>query len=90
MTLTPGMGRFPASFEMGSPDPKAPATERPQVKVTFKSPFAVARYEVTQELYEAVMGKNPSKWKGPRNSVEMVSHAEAANSAARSPTSCAV
>ena len=32
---------------------------------------------MTQELYEAVMGKNPSRWKGPRNSVEMVSWDEA-------------
>ncbi len=77
VTLTPGEGKFPASFEMGSSDPKAPANERPQVKVTFKAPFAMARYEVTQELYEAVMGKNPSRWKGPRNSVEMVNQAEA-------------
>jgi formylglycine-generating enzyme required for sulfatase activity len=41
--------------------------------VTFKSEFAIGKYEVTQELYEAVIGKNPSKWKGTRNSVEMVS-----------------
>jgi formylglycine-generating enzyme required for sulfatase activity len=46
--------------------------EKPAVKVTFKRPFAVAKYEVTQELYEAVVGSNPSRWKGPRNSVEMV------------------
>src|SRR3954469_12017931 len=39
-------------------------------------PFAIAKYEVTQELWEAVMAANPSKWKGPRNSVEMVSLAE--------------
>ncbi len=32
---------------------------------------------MTQELYEAVVGRNPSKWKGPRNSVEMVSWDEA-------------
>src|SRR5437868_1891555 len=36
-------------------------------------PFAIGKYEVTQELWQAVMGSNPSKWKGPRNSVEMVS-----------------
>jgi formylglycine-generating enzyme required for sulfatase activity len=76
VTLTPGAGKFPASFRMGSAG-DAPAAERPAVTVTFRRPFAVARYEVTQELYETVMGKNPSRWKGPRNSVEMVSWQEA-------------
>lgn len=37
----------------------------------------VAKYEVTQELWEKVAGENPSKWKGKRNSVEMLSYAEA-------------
>jgi formylglycine-generating enzyme required for sulfatase activity len=37
----------------------------------------MAKYEVTQELWQMVMGGNPSKWKGPRNSVEMVSLDEA-------------
>ena len=30
------------------------------------SPFAMGKYEVTQELYEAVMGANPSEFKGDR------------------------
>jgi formylglycine-generating enzyme required for sulfatase activity len=73
VTLTPGAGKFPASFRMGEAGDKAQAT------ITFPkgTSFAVARYEVTQELYEAVVGRNPSKWKGPRNSVEMVSWDEA-------------
>ncbi len=75
--LTPGEGKFPASFTMGSSAKTAPATEKPAVKVTLKSPFAIGRYEVTQELYQHVMGKNPSKWKGARNSVEMVNWDEA-------------
>jgi formylglycine-generating enzyme required for sulfatase activity len=75
--LTPGEGKFPVSFTMGSAFDGAPATERPTVTVTFRRPFAVARYEVTQELYQALMGKNPARWKGPRNSVEMVSWDEA-------------
>ncbi len=74
--LTPGKGKYPAAFDLGSKG-DAPDAEKPAVRVTFRAPFAVARYEVTQELYEAVMGKNPSRWKGPRNSVEMVSWAEA-------------
>jgi formylglycine-generating enzyme required for sulfatase activity len=75
-SLTPGTGKFPASFRMGSAA-DAPAAEKPAHTVTFAASFAVARYEVTQELYEAVLGRNPSKWKGPRNSVEMVSWDEA-------------
>lgn len=37
----------------------------------------IAKYEVPQNLWEAVMGSNPSKWKGKRNSVEMLSLDEA-------------
>ncbi len=71
ISITPGEGKFPASFVMGS-GPTAPAAEQPAHKVTFRQPFAMAKYEVTQELYQAITGKNPSRWKGPRNSVEMV------------------
>ena len=74
--LTPGTGKYPASFQMGTRD-DGPAAEKPPVTITFRHPFAMAKHEVTQELYEAVVGKNPSKWQGPRNSVEMVSWQEA-------------
>jgi formylglycine-generating enzyme required for sulfatase activity len=77
VTLTPGKGKHPGSFTLGSEGDAFPTTEKPAVKVTFVQPFAIARYEVTQELYRAVMGDNPAKWKGPRNSVEMVSWDEA-------------
>jgi formylglycine-generating enzyme required for sulfatase activity len=77
VALTPGKGKFPESFVMGSTAADAPAAEKPAHKVTFKRPFRMARYEVTQELYELIMGKNPSRWGGPRNSVEMVSWDEA-------------
>jgi formylglycine-generating enzyme required for sulfatase activity len=40
-------------------------------------PFRIARTEVPQNLWEAVMGRNPSRWKGPRNSVEVLNFAEA-------------
>ncbi len=40
-------------------------------------PFLIAKYEVPQNLWQAVMGSNPSRWKGPRNSVEMISYADA-------------
>jgi formylglycine-generating enzyme required for sulfatase activity len=75
--LTPGKGKFPATFRMGSEDRGAPASEKPAVTVRLGAPFAVAKYEVTQELYGLVMGKSPSRWKGRRNSVEMVSWEEA-------------
>jgi len=73
--ITLGKGKFPASFVMGSSD--GPATERPPTKITFQHSFSMAKYEVPQNLYEAVMGSNPSRWTGPRNSVEMFDFAEA-------------
>lgn len=73
--ITPGKGKFPASFEMGSQDGEP--TEQPVHKVSFDYPFSIAKYEVPQNLYEAVMGSNPSRWKGPRNSAEMMTWDEA-------------
>ncbi|MFO0866289.1 MAG: formylglycine-generating enzyme family protein [Gemmataceae bacterium] len=67
--ITPGQGKYPAKFSMGS---KTAASEQPVHEVSLKSPFHIAKYEVTQELYQVVMGTNPSKWKGPRNSAEMM------------------
>jgi formylglycine-generating enzyme required for sulfatase activity len=76
VAITPGEKGFPAKFTMGSSTPDA-ANEQPAHEVTIKRPFQIARYEVPQNLWEAVMGSNPSKWKGPRNSVEMLSLQEA-------------
>lgn len=73
--ITPGKGQFPKSFKMGSDNGEA--SEKPVRDVTIKQDFAMAKYEVPQNLYQAVMGNNPSKWKGPRNSVEMFDYAEA-------------
>ncbi|HZE95818.1 MAG TPA: formylglycine-generating enzyme family protein [Planctomycetota bacterium] len=39
--------------------------------------FSMAKYEVPQNLWESLTGANPSRWKGPRNSVEMLSFDEA-------------
>ncbi len=74
ITMTPGEGKFPAMFRMGSDRVNS---EKPSHEVSLKHHFAVAKYEVPQNLWEAVMGANPSKWKGPRNSVEMFSWKEA-------------
>ena len=73
--ITPGKGRYPASFRMGAESGQA--DEQPVHTVTFKHSFAMARYEVPQNLYAAVLGHNPSKWTGPRNSVEMFDYTEA-------------
>lgn len=73
--ITPGKGKFPASFQMGAPN--GPGEEQPVHPVMFDYAFAICKYETTQELYQAVMGKNPSRWQGPRNSVEMITWDEA-------------
>jgi formylglycine-generating enzyme required for sulfatase activity len=70
VAITPGKGKFPESVQMGT-EKGGRDNERPVRKVTFKKDFAFAKYEVTQELYHVVMGKNPAKWQGLRNSVEM-------------------
>lgn len=76
VVIKPGEDHFPASFTMGSDD-QGSKQEKPAHKVHLKQPFALAKYEVTQELYEVVVGINPSRWNGRRNSVEMVSWSEA-------------
>lgn len=75
VAITPGAKEFPKSFRMGTDD--GPASERPAREVTLGYSFAMAKYEMPQNLYEAVMGQNPSKWKGPRNSVEMFTFKDA-------------
>ncbi len=75
VAITPGKGKFPKSFTMGRD--AGPKSQRPTHKVTFDYSFEVAKYEVPQNLWQAVMGHNPSRWKGPRNSVEMLTHADA-------------
>jgi formylglycine-generating enzyme required for sulfatase activity len=47
--------------------------EHPQHRVRITKPFYLGKYEVTQEQWEAVMGNNLSRFKGPKNPVEMVS-----------------
>ena len=41
-------------------------------------PFYMDRYLVTQELYEKIMGVNPSKQKGKQNPVERIQWTDAA------------
>ena len=46
--------------------------EKPTHQVTVSS-FAIGQTEVTQELWKAVMGSNPSRFKGAKRPVEKVS-----------------
>ena len=58
-----------ATSEQGS---DADSDEKPTHSVTVSS-FYICKYEVTQALWKAVMGSNPSNWKGDNLPVERVS-----------------
>lgn len=62
------------TFWMGSADddPDANTDEMPRHQVTLNS-FAIGETEVTQALWESVMGNNPSSFKGDNRPVECVS-----------------
>lgn len=60
------------TFQMGSEDSDAYSDEKPVHQVTL-SDFSIAQTEVMQELWEAVMGSNPSNFKGAKRPVENVS-----------------
>ena len=67
----PEMVVIPAgSFKMGG---KGTRDEKPVHEVKIGYSFAVGKYEVTQAEWEAVMGKNPSEFKGAKRPVEKVS-----------------
>lgn len=75
VAITPGKGPFPASFSMG--DETNGSEEKARRKIKMAEPFSIAKYETPQNLYQSVMNRNPSRWKGTRNSVEMMSFDEA-------------
>lgn len=64
-----GTFRMGATSEQGS---EAFDDEKPVHQVTLSS-YYIGKYEVTQELWQAVMGSNPSSFKGSRMPVESVS-----------------
>src|SRR5262249_14424457 len=68
----------PGKFLMGSP-PEEAGHNNDEVlhEVTLTRPFYLGKYEVTQEQYEAVMGKNPSDFKRANLPVESGSWDEA-------------
>ncbi len=63
------------SFIMGSTinEPQRKSNEGPQHRVTIQQAFSVGKFEVTQREWKALMGSNPSNFKGPDNPVEIVS-----------------
>ena len=63
------------TFTMGAtPEMKNPwDDEKPTHQVTLTNDYYIGKYEVTQALWKAVMGKNPSKYKGDNLPVENVS-----------------
>jgi formylglycine-generating enzyme required for sulfatase activity len=61
-------------FEMGTRDGEA---DEPRHRV-YVSPFAMDQCEVTQASFEALLGRNPSRWTEPRNPVEQVRWKDAA------------
>ena len=63
------------TFQMGATSEQgsdADSDEKPAHQVTLSS-YYIGETEVTQELWEAVMGSNPSKFKGTKHPVEQVS-----------------
>ncbi|MGN0088282.1 MAG: SUMF1/EgtB/PvdO family nonheme iron enzyme [Candidatus Limimorpha sp.] len=63
------------TFDMGATSEQgsdADSDEKPVHSVTL-SGYYIGKCEVTQELWEAVMGSNPSNFKGAQNPVESVS-----------------
>lgn len=63
------------SFRMGSTSEQgsdAESNEKPVHQVSLSS-YYIGKYEVTQDLWQAVMGSNPSNFKGNRRPVECVS-----------------
>lgn len=58
------------TFQMGSNT--GDSDEKPVHSVTL-SPYYIGQTEVTQELWQAVMGTNPSSFKGSKRPVEQVS-----------------
>ncbi len=84
VSLAPDLGdgvtlefvKIPAgSFMMGSPKDEEGryGGEGPRHTVTISKPFYLGICEVTQEQYAAVMGRNPSRFKGAERPVEGVS-----------------
>ena len=73
--IEPGIGEFPQQFLMGRHFESPFAL--PERTVAMSPSFRISKFEMTQDLYAAMLGANPSRWKGPRNSVESMSFLDA-------------
>ena len=67
IAVKPGTAPYDVRFRFGGGD----AAESKEVEM--RETYTISTVETTQELWQIVMGENPSRWKGDRNSVEMVS-----------------
>jgi len=61
-------------FEMGSADGEADES----LHRVWLTAFFMDQYEVTQESFEKIMGRNPSRWTEPKNPVEQIRWKDAA------------
>jgi formylglycine-generating enzyme required for sulfatase activity len=73
--IKPGSEKFPLEFQMGRHFEGPMAL--PETTVKMSQPFRICKFETTQSLYANIMGSNPSRWKGARNSVESMTYADA-------------
>lgn len=60
------------SFQMGSHADDSSSDEQPVHTVAISKPFYLGKYEVTQGQWQAVMGSNPSHFKGDKLLVDSV------------------
>jgi eukaryotic-like serine/threonine-protein kinase len=66
------------TFLMGSPEREAQRYENESPQHQVKVPeFFMGKYEITQAQYQAIMGSNPSDFKGEKRPVEQVTWDEA-------------
>jgi formylglycine-generating enzyme required for sulfatase activity len=66
------------SFQMGSPESESGRDDdEGPVHTVDLDGFLMGKFEVTQEQYQAIMGTNPSNFKGATNPVEQVSWEDA-------------
>ena len=60
------------TFTMGASETDQRGQDQPQHKVTLTRDFLVGKYQVTQALWQSVMGSNPSHFSGPGRPVDSV------------------